>query len=853
MKKKNFYRKASKSLYILGTALLISAIILNFLPPIKAQAATRVTLCHATPPDTAAGGWGTITTDISSDGHLRGGHDTSHDADIIPSYTTTLSDGSVFVYPGKNLTTVWQGYTGQEILDNDCTIPTPPPPTPDSVSVTVGSCVWGDSSGSFDVTFHMTGAAVTLVEYGTVTDGQTVNLPAGPTYNYSWTPLTGYTGSGGDTFQVDDCPPPLLTPDSVSITVGSCVWGQSGTFDVIFHITGAAVTLDGYGAVTDGQTVNLPAGPTYPYSWTPLAGYTGSGSDTFQVNDCIPPSPVPDSVSVTVGTCSWNGESASFDVTFQITGAVVTLDGYGAVIDGQTLNLPAGVTYTYSWTQLAGYTDSGSNSFGVADCTPPEATASIGVGTCSWTPTVGPITIVTITIEGSIVNAGIYGGSLSSTTILNLGPGSYSFPWIADSTHKGSGTLDFSVLDCTPGVASAIANIGTCSWNAETGSSTPVDITIFDAIVHTSVFLFGDLTTSQAMNLAPGTYSFPWEAQTGYYGSGTLDLIIGDCPPPPASADPTAIGECTWSIEKGSTTPVTITIVGASVDTSPIDGLITTTTTLPAVPPGLYSFPWTALPGYTGSGNVEFTVGSCVPSIQLTAFCSYTSPNYPDGWTATNLNAFDVPFDWQYGPESSSTTINLPGSSSATFTTGNHPGDEMQIYSHGEFLASSSANTCPAFQDLQLITLCADDPTQNNEWVITNPNSGEVNFEYTGAGGVAGTGAILAKSSLHLTTPITTSADDLALFVDSVPQAYVKAATKCTEEPLVVLPPPVTLDVPIIIPVSGATQPPVIIIPVTGKDTGLQQRALPGTLMSFSLGFLGMGLVLGGFGRRRRK
>ena len=122
-------RTISKLGAILGAGLLLFA-----MSGVASASGTSVTLCHATPPDTGAGGWHTITTDTSSDGSLKGGHDTSHDADIIPAYVDASSG---FSYPGKNLTTDFGGVTGQQILDNDCASPAgtggPPPsatPTP---------------------------------------------------------------------------------------------------------------------------------------------------------------------------------------------------------------------------------------------------------------------------------------------------------------------------------------------------------------------------------------------------------------------------------------------------------------------------------------------------------------------------------------------------------------------------------------------------------------------------------------------------------------------------------------------------------------------------------------------------
>jgi hypothetical protein len=84
----------------------------------------KVTICHANPPDTAASGWQAQDVDIASSGDLQGGHQTEHAADIIPAYYYAPTN---YDYPGKNLTTVWGGYTGAEILANGCAIPTATP------------------------------------------------------------------------------------------------------------------------------------------------------------------------------------------------------------------------------------------------------------------------------------------------------------------------------------------------------------------------------------------------------------------------------------------------------------------------------------------------------------------------------------------------------------------------------------------------------------------------------------------------------------------------------------------------------------------------------------------------------
>ncbi len=67
-----------------------------------------VTICHATPPDTAANGYTKLVTD--DDGVLNQGHASQHGADIIPPFVVGNTN-----YPGKNWDT-----TGQAIWNNNC-------------------------------------------------------------------------------------------------------------------------------------------------------------------------------------------------------------------------------------------------------------------------------------------------------------------------------------------------------------------------------------------------------------------------------------------------------------------------------------------------------------------------------------------------------------------------------------------------------------------------------------------------------------------------------------------------------------------------------------------------------------
>ena len=80
---------------------------------------TEIDVCHAKGPNQPDNGWTITPVDDSS--VIDTAHFTNHEYDIIPITAGTPQ--------GKNLDTVWGGYTGAEILANGCSLPTPPPPT----------------------------------------------------------------------------------------------------------------------------------------------------------------------------------------------------------------------------------------------------------------------------------------------------------------------------------------------------------------------------------------------------------------------------------------------------------------------------------------------------------------------------------------------------------------------------------------------------------------------------------------------------------------------------------------------------------------------------------------------------
>ena len=461
--------------------------------------------------------------------------------------------------------------------------------TPGTLTYTYGSIAPGAHDGNvwhyFD---YKPDGYYDIQSASVVVNGVTVNLHNPGTYAGTY-----------------DCAP---DPASASVSVGACTWSPTGGSQTAVTLTldHASLTINGI-TYTTSQTINLPPG-SYPYTWTALPGYTGSGSGTAVVGDCTPPNAT---ASVSVGTCTWTpGAGSQTPVTLTLTGAALTINGV-TYTTSQTIILPPG-SYPYTWTALPGFLGSGGGTAVVGDCTPPNATASVSVGTCAWTPAGGSQTPVTLTLTGAALT--INGVTYSTSETIILPPGSYPYTWTALPGYQGSGSGTAVVGDCTPPDATASVALGTCAWTPTGGSQTPLTLTLDGAALTINGATY---TTSQTISLSPGTYPYTWVALPGYKGSGAGSVTAGDCTPPDATAS-VAVGTCTWTPATGTKTPVTITLDHASLtltndDTATVVGTYTESIVLNDLVPGNYSYAWTALAGYKGSGIGSFVIGDCTP------------------------------------------------------------------------------------------------------------------------------------------------------------------------------------------------------------------------------------------------
>ncbi len=766
-----------------------------------------------------------------------------------------------------------------------------------SASVTAGACSWTVGAGSMTpVSINLNGATL-LINGGTYSASTTINLGPG-NYPYSWTAQPGYKGSGSGSVDIGDCTPPDATALGAT---GPCSWSQAAgsMTPVIFTLNGASLTYtkdgtsESWGPFTQSGSINLGPG-NYSYVWTALPGYKGGSSGTFSIGECIPPDA---SASVSAGSCSWTIENGSLTpVTLTLNGASLLINGV-TYYSSTTIDLGPG-SYPYSWSAQDGFKGSGNGSVDIGNCTPPDASASVVPGDCSWTREDGSLTPVTITINGASLF--INGGTYTATTTIDLEPGNYPFSWVAQSGYKGSGEGSILIGDCTPGNAEASVSTGTCSYTKESGAITPVTITLTGA----SFTVDGNTyNASTIIDLAAGIYPYTWTHLTGYIGEGSGDLNVGNCNPEDPlvkTANPltySAVGELisyTYSVTNLGNVPLTGVLVTddkATVScpqtTLAVNESMTCTAsytiTQADLDAGSVTNHATSVTDQTGPIYAQATVtaivrtGLSIDKSVAEKIYTFVGDLLHYSYLVTNTGNVSLT---GVGVTDDKTTVNCPKdilapaesmTCTATYSVKYADMQSVNIVNtafafgqYGSVVVNSTPDSATVIRFLKLIlsSMCAANPGAKNGWLVANNNPYEVDFEYAIDGGVSGVGTVPGNSTVSFDTPVGSGTGVMSLYKSGELQNSATPRTGCNENP----PPPVPgcMDPTALNYNAAATQNdgsclygavtgggPAVLIPVTGVDMGLLGRTLPGSLFGLSFSFVGLGLVLTGLSRRR--
>lgn len=242
---------------------------------------------------------------------------------------------------------------------------------------------------------------------------------------------------------------------------------------------------------------------------------------------------------------------------------------------------------------------------------------SVSVGACTWTVGAGSMRAVSLVITGgaSVTIEKVGGGTwgpYTTSQIINLPEGDYTYWWVPTQGYDGSGEGEFTVAPCPP--ASASHEVLACEWTELGGSLTDVQIYVSNAeltLLGPGSVLVGVYTTDTVVQDLPvGTYTYTWHALPGYSGAGSGSFTLLECEPEKGDATVT-VEACVWDEQEGSTFIAHIVVSNAALT---IDGQTYTTTQDIKLPAGYYEYTWVAIEPYTGSGSGSIDVEGCEPA-----------------------------------------------------------------------------------------------------------------------------------------------------------------------------------------------------------------------------------------------
>ena len=235
----------------------------------------KVTICHATPPDTAEQGYNSIEVDVAAAGGQMSGHQDQHNADIIPPWSYGGTD-----FAGKNWDGAGQGifYAGCQVKDDggvEVEKVVTGAGAPDTASFTVNlTCKFSSNPASLDENklFSYSGGVVTPADWYK-------DVPAGSTCT------ANETGKGGADHVA-------YTPESGSVAIASDEEAKitvTNTFDAVSPDIGQVTVTKVIGAgpkPADGTTFTVLVTCTtgsYVEKHTLVFTYPSLGSQTFDV------------------------------------------------------------------------------------------------------------------------------------------------------------------------------------------------------------------------------------------------------------------------------------------------------------------------------------------------------------------------------------------------------------------------------------------------------------------------------------------------------------------------------------------------------------------------------------------
>ncbi len=506
--------------------------------------------------------------------------------------------------------------------------------------------------------------------------GTTTTLSLSPgTYSFSVTSEAGCISLPSAEVFINDIPAGPLAPMVGAITQPSSCASPTGSVILSgLPATGTWVINPGSIAGTGSTTTitNLIPG-SYNFYVTSEAGCISLASATVVINAApvAPPAPIigtitqPASCAAPTGSVVLNGLPATGTWTIN-PGSIA---GTGS---STTLNLSPG-TYSFNVTAQEGCISVESASV-IINPAPAAPTAPI-IGTVtqpsSCTSPTGSVVLNGLPATGTwIINPGSIAGTGTSTTILNLAPGTYNFDVTSDAgcISRASGDVIIQAAPSAPSapVVGTITQPSSCS--APTGSVVLTGLPVSGTWTLNPGGITGNGVSTTITNLAPGTYNFTVYSDPGCISHASADIVINPAPVPPTApivgsiTQPSSCSATTGSVVLNGLPSGTWTInPGAITGTGP-------STTIPNLIPGTYNFSITSEAGCISNPSADVVINPPPPAPTAPVAGLITQPSSCGSPTGSVvLNGLPATGTWTINPggitgNSTSTTLNLsPG------------------------------------------------------------------------------------------------------------------------------------------------------------------------------------------------
>ncbi len=453
---------------------------------------------------------------------------------------------------------------------------------------------------------------------GTGTSATITNLNPG-TYHFNITTSAGCISLPSTDVVINDAPGGPLAPVISTITQPASCTASTGSV-ILTGLPATGVWTINPGSIAGtGSTAtitNLVPG-SYNFYVTSEAGCISLASATVVIKAApvAPAAPVP-------GTITQPSSCAAPTGSVILTGLPAT--GVWTINPGSiagtgtstTLtNLSPG-TYNFNVTSEAGCISDGSAAV-VINPAPVAPTAPI-VGTVtqpsSCTSPMGSVVLSGLPATGIwIINPGAIAGTGTSTTILNLDPGTYNFNVTSDAgcISRGSADVIIHVAPSAPTapIVGTVTQPSSCS--SATGSVVLTGLPATGTWTINPGGITGYGTSTTITNLAPGRYNFTVYSDPGCISHASADIIINAAPSAPTAPLPGTITQpSSCTLTTGSVVLNGLPSTGTwTINPGAITGT-GTSATISNLLPGTYNFSVTAAAGCISRPSADVVINA---------------------------------------------------------------------------------------------------------------------------------------------------------------------------------------------------------------------------------------------------